>query len=513
MLLPPTRSVNDDADDSADMSMQRDAAAESAEGGGRSAAGDEGAVAVDGCDALALEDRDPCTLIGARVVRVCNGAAEEGTVKSFEQHPVYGTLFRAYFPDEDQYAADINALQLHEMLQLAAGGAPAIAAACASTQLVAPRTAPATSARLHAVSRSKPAPRKPQMSLSQSLSPSSPPLLPPASPPPAPASAPAAATGTAAPAGASAEKARRSKLEKVEPAAVKPSRAAQPSPAPQAARDPRRRFKGITPEKHRWRAQVHVPGQTQLLRVGLFDGAEEAARAYDDAAREVGIKTLNYPRPDTDEVQGYFNQGSRARAATVQHTADAEEVTTPAAPSLAPRKRKRDVHDVAALPPQQQEESTAAKTPRMQAAASKRVEPAAASAHDDASFPAGAAGGTAAQAPAVAPPPPLGAGVSQAAPRAAHDGGRGATELVAFLRAIRPPLSHFDVAGTGLTLDRVDAIAAAKVDTARIRMLLDGVADSLGMHLPADQLLFFAAALERVAPVGAVGFGGSINML
>ena len=39
------------------------------------------------------------------------------------------------------------------------------------------------------------------------------------------------------------------------------------------------------------------------LQLDRFCTAEEAARAYDDAARKAARRVVNFPRPDTDEVQ------------------------------------------------------------------------------------------------------------------------------------------------------------------------------------------------------------------
>jgi hypothetical protein len=463
MMLPATRSDDDGYDSAAvdAVSMQRAAAADSLEGGGRSvargsaaaaAAGQSPDVAV-GCDALARED--PRTLVGARVVRVHNRVAYEGSVRSFEQHPDYGTLWRAYFPTDDQEEV-LNALELSDALQLAAGGAPAVAAACAGAELVAPRTASAApcAARgpLHAARHSKP--------LSLSLSPSSPsPQLPP-SPPPAAPPAPAA--------------------------------------PPPCAGHAQGRFKGVTPHHGRWRAQVHVRGQAQPVCGGLFDDAGEAARAYDAAARKLGIKSLNFPRPGTAEVQGFFKPVNRAKQPT-QLKKDTKEAK-PAASHLAPRKRHRDVHTVAAPPPPPPR-SAAAKAPRMQ--------PAAVGERCDASSPAAGA------VDALASPPPVGA--AQLTPPAAHDDGGAAADLVSFLRSIRPPLSQIDViaaAASGLTLAHVDAIAAARVDPQRHVTVLADTAGALGIHLPGDRLLFITAALERVPrSAGTAGFGGSTNLL
>lgn len=44
-------------------------------------------------------------------------------------------------------------------------------------------------------------------------------------------------------------------------------------------------FKGVSRHEGRWRARVRVDGK--YTHVGLFDSAEDAARAYDEAARNM----------------------------------------------------------------------------------------------------------------------------------------------------------------------------------------------------------------------------------
>jgi hypothetical protein len=67
-----------------------------------------------------------------------------------------------------------------------------------------------------------------------------------------------------------------------------------------------RRYKGVTCCSHgsRWEAKLYGVGSNKRYKwCGAFDSEEKAARTYDAAARVHGVKTLNFPRPGTDEIQ------------------------------------------------------------------------------------------------------------------------------------------------------------------------------------------------------------------
>ena len=91
------------------------------------------------------------------------------------------------------------------------------------------------------------------------------------------------------------------------PAPRAPQRVAQPVPAG-------RRYNGVTWQKRQacWRVQYYA-GAGKLMTIGDFavDRAEDAARAWDEVARQHGRLALNFPREGTAEVQAVFQPRKR----------------------------------------------------------------------------------------------------------------------------------------------------------------------------------------------------------
>jgi hypothetical protein len=88
--------------------------------------------------------------------------------------------------------------------------------------------------------------------------------------------------------------------------------------APEA---PQRRYKGVVRDtqcKHTmWKAQLHVPAHKRstddgsasgMLRLGRFRDPADAARAYDDAARALGMHKVNFPRLSGEVTAGLYTR-------------------------------------------------------------------------------------------------------------------------------------------------------------------------------------------------------------
>ena len=120
-----------------------------------------------------------------------------------------------------------------------------------------------------------------------------------------------------------------------------------------------------------FRAKIGINGGVHKF-LGSICTAEEAARAYDDAARKAGRRFVNFPRPCTDEVQAVKGEKEEFTLArhTALHTAGGAGVAgtiTPPGMTLPPSKRR-----AAAPPPSEpsRKRATAANVkPKMPAAA------------------------------------------------------------------------------------------------------------------------------------------------
>jgi hypothetical protein len=319
-------------------------------------------------------------------------------------------------------------------------------------------------------------------------------------------------------------------------------------------------YKGVRAQSATtWAVHINLPGANKASYVGAFDDRVEAARVYDAAARALGIKSVNFPslpgevqaRPKVPyKVQPPAVSQQQAKEGRVKQEAQQPK---PAAAKgkvkkegvahgqALPAPRRPRAATACAMPPARKPHlkasATEAKPAALVAAARKRRrEPHASAAHADETKLAPAAKlPRALQSPAAAPPLAARASASAdaseqhsrevpgpgamvvASPQlavvaaaqhlqqqqwqAAATSEEDIAALYAFLRGISPPLCLPDAAvvrGSGLTLAKLDAISAAHVAAAHSGMLLQSSADALGIRMPADRLLFMAAALERV---------------
>jgi hypothetical protein len=89
--------------------------------------------------------------------------------------------------------------------------------------------------------------------------------------------------------------------------------AAAPAPADDDDDDGARRYKGVrrssTPGCSPWMYSIMNPATKKKHTCARFRSAIDAARAYDERARALGITAVNFPRAGSDEVQDHYASG------------------------------------------------------------------------------------------------------------------------------------------------------------------------------------------------------------
>jgi hypothetical protein len=295
------------------------------------------------------------------------------------------------------------------------------------------------------------------------------------------------------------------------------------------------RFKGVTHMIDRcppWRAQLSGAGVTKVI--GAFDDPVQAARAYDDAVRQRGGLSVNFPRPGTAEMQALPRCGPKQMVTTPPTGMAAH---SPGTPHAAAADAARVAEGGAAAQQQREpanEEDAAARNraARYKRARTTAAEAAAAAAEPEEHhaaqqdehlwslpllpLPHEAADASPVVSDEDVPPPAAGD-----TPAEQHAGGDGDSQLddaaygspdavaamTAFLRGMAPPLSPAALTaalaalpGSGISVAHLAGVAThasnAAAPSALLTMLVDNAVAALHISAPGDRMAFMTALMQ-----------------
>jgi hypothetical protein len=233
---------------------------------------------------------DPEDLVGLRVKRLFVEGEFGGTVVSSRISEKHGPLWRICLADGDE-----EELNWTEMRAALVDAWPPPAAAALKAEATTARAEPSHAA---AGEGARPAPQ----AWPRASAPAAAALLPPPRAPDAQRDKSAGSSGGDDGGGGGGDAART--------ASGGANAAALPKPAAaHAAPTSTKRYFGVhhtgsctTP----WVAKIKDAQTKKYRRVLSSQDPVECARAYDDAARKLGLKTVNFPRPGTDEEQAVY---------------------------------------------------------------------------------------------------------------------------------------------------------------------------------------------------------------